>query len=500
MQLPKPAADFDITIIGGGPTGLFSALLAREQGLSVCILEQREGPLPIGRADALNARTQQVYEVADVLKYLRPKGLKCNTSSVFKDGKFVSHNNTWWVSLENSQYKEFLMIGQPEIEKALLKRLDVGVRYGVTAESITESAEGVEVRVVGDKGVIRSRYLVAADGAHSACRKQLGIGFAGDMPNMCWAVLDTFLETDFPVCDEIVSFEVDGQSRVSWIPRERGMARFYVLLEGEVTQEKTQQSISQHMAPYKVVFKETEWFSTYNVQERVAEAFVSRGHGRVILAGDAAHVHAVNGGQGLNTGAADAFALAWRLKLAISGFNTQVLQIYDAERRATAKGVVDVAAKLVRTTLKTAEEYVALIGKNAANITGMGITYAPSSAAVVASSVGAFVAGARTPDFVFAKAKVVEIRFYELLRYGNFVVLNPQGLALDLPQSLDAHVDVWEVSKRDTLFEVKTAAGAILTTSFDLGQDLTSAIVIRPDLYTGYVGTDVLGYFKGFVL
>jgi phenol 2-monooxygenase (NADPH) len=107
------------------------------------------------------------------------------------------------------------------------------------------------------------------------------------------------------------------------------------------------------------------------VQERVAQTFISRDHGRVVLAGDSAHVHSVNGGQGLNTGISDAFALAWRLNMGCKTANPAFLNSYDEERRTVAQGVVDVAGKLVRSTLRTAEEYVKIVERSAANITGV---------------------------------------------------------------------------------------------------------------------------------
>jgi phenol 2-monooxygenase len=169
------------------------------------------------------------------------------------------------------------------------------------------------------------------------------------------------------------------------------MSRFYVLLDGEVTQPKAEASIRMHMAPHKVEFVKTEWFSSFEstyslplilslfiitncspVKERVASSFISKsGDGRVLLAGDAAHVHAVNGGQGLNTGIADAFALIWRLAFAIkNNASHELLRTYDIERREVAARVIEVAAKLVRSTVKTALEYVDIIEKNAGYITG----------------------------------------------------------------------------------------------------------------------------------
>lgn len=109
------------------------------------------------------------------------------------------------------------MIGQSDVEKALVKNLDIDVIYNTEVESVSESTTGASV-TIKDK-TFNTKYVIAADGGQSPVRKALGIEFIGDKPNMCWAVLDTFIKTDFPVCDEIISFEENGQSRVSWIPR-----------------------------------------------------------------------------------------------------------------------------------------------------------------------------------------------------------------------------------------------------------------------------------------
>lgn len=113
------------------------------------------------------------------------------------------------------------------------------------------------------------------------------------------------------------------------------------------------------------------------VKERIASTFVSnQGAGRIILAGDAAHVHSVNGGQGLNTGVADAFSLSWRVAAAANNEGlsrdtaTKLIRSYDTERRAVAQEVIDVAAALVRDTAHTAKQYVSTIEKNAGYITG----------------------------------------------------------------------------------------------------------------------------------
>lgn len=422
------------------------------------------------------------------------------------------------------------MIGQSEVEKAFVKTLDIDVKYSSEVSSINETPELAEITVGGQR--VFSRYIIAADGGQSPIRKQLGIGFEGNKPNMCWAVLDTFIKTDFPVCNEIISFEENGQSRVSWIPRyvillifvgnqtvlignrERGMARFYILLEGEVTQERSEESVRRHMAPYTVDFLRTEWFSTYNglwhlihsearshntVQERVATSFTSP-LSKIFLAGDAGHIHAVNGGQGLNTGIADAFAIVWRVAIAVAldscGSPSQrLLASYDIERRITAQTVVDTAGKLVRSTLRTAQEYVALIEKNAAQITGMGIVYAPNNITVVEGAFGDFIAGGRFPDISFVKSHSINLRLYELVEYGAFVVFT-NGVSFDTPDWAANQVETWKCESTPEGYTVITAARARLTTDFVFPEE--AAVIMRPDLYVGYIGKDPESYFRGY--
>lgn len=155
------------------------------------------------------------------------------------------------------------MIGQPVVEKMLSDRLGDRVHYGEQVVAVTEDEESVQV--VTDTGrTVRSKYALGADGARSFVRKAIGATFTGTKPEMLWAVLDTFIDTDFPLCPEIITFQLNGQSRVSWIPRERGLCRFYVLLDGEVTQARAEESIQQHLAPHRIEFTKTEWYSTFD--------------------------------------------------------------------------------------------------------------------------------------------------------------------------------------------------------------------------------------------
>ncbi|KZL69900.1 FAD monooxygenase [Colletotrichum tofieldiae] len=466
--------------------------------------DSKQGPLELGRADALNARTQQYLEVVGILDDLIPQGITCNTSSTFADGDFKSRQSHWWTSLEHCFRKNFLMIGQPVVEKVLAERLESHIGYGETVSTISEDEDGVTTTT--NKGrVIRSKYAVGADGARSTVRNTLGISFTGTKPEMIWAVLDTFIDTTFPVCSEIITFQLNGQSRISWIPRERGMARFYVLLDGEITQEKAEKSIREHMAPHRVDFKKTEWFSTFDVKERIAGTFVSQnGGGRIVLAGDAAHVHSVNGGQGLNTGIADSFALSWRLASILtndrlgSDAADKLIRSYDIERRTVAQGVIDVAAALVRDTIKSAKEYVSTIEKNAGYITGMGVSYDGTGSPLIhESSRGIWTAGRRCPDVLLTPASASEPRrLYELVagKYGKHLVLrigrpsNGAALSGDLEELARLfNVVPHQAESRRAGVDGSPAAEAQFTADWAADDD-DFTVVVRPDMYIGYVG------------
>ncbi|TLD33282.1 hypothetical protein PspLS_01534 [Pyricularia sp. CBS 133598] len=489
----------DLAIVGGGPTGLLSALLASRLGLTVSVIDAKSGPLELGRADALNARTQQYLEIVGILDELLPEGLKCNTSSTFAEGQFKSRQSHWWTGLQHCLHRNFLMIGQPVIEAVLLARLGAPlVHYSESATTVAEDDAGVTIQTSAGR-TIRARYAVAADGARSTVRAALGIPFSGTKPEMLWAVLDTFIDTDFPVCSEIVTFELRGQSRVAWIPRERGMARFYVLLDGgEVTQERAEASIREHLTPHRVEFVRTEWFSTFDVKERIAETFISKnGAGRIILAGDAAHVHSVNGGQGLNTGIADAFSLAWRLALVVDNDRSanlthdaaaRLVGSYDTERRKTAEGVIDVAARLVRNTIGSAKEYVSTIERNAGYITGMGVMYDGMKSALVTEGdqMGIWKAGRRCPDVLLSRPGEQETRLYSHVSYGKHLILGIGGI--------DTGSEFADFSTRFSLFSGAEAwqNSSVPETNSFVGEGINEndrfVVVVRPDMYIGFVG------------
>ncbi|RJQ76018.1 FAD-binding protein [Pseudonocardiaceae bacterium YIM PH 21723] len=403
----------DVLVVGAGPVGLMCAYLGQLLGLSVVIVDRSAEPLQAGRADALNARSLQLLEIVDLFAELYPHGRTCDTSSVWADGGFVSRQSAWWESLEGCFHRHFLMIGQSFVERVLDDR--VTVRRNTTVDGVAITERGC-VSTLSTGEVVESRFVIGADGSRSFVRDAFGIPFEITRPELTWAVLDAVIETDFPKVPEIIVFQADT-SDVAWIPREGYIDRFYVRMDREeFTLDEVLTRVNRAVRPHAVTIREVDWFSRFSVKESVAERFSLQD--KVFLVGDACHIHSVNGGQGLNTGLADAFNLMWKLAW------PDLLSTYEAERKPVALSVVETSGALVRSTKYSetgthAEDYVRIVERRAGNITGMGIRYGEEG-----------LVGTRLHDFA-----VGETRMYSLLdyRYCTLLVGTDEDPGLDLP-------------------------------------------------------------------
>jgi 2-polyprenyl-6-methoxyphenol hydroxylase-like FAD-dependent oxidoreductase len=455
----------NILIVGAGPVGLMCAYLAQLCGLRTVIVDKSDGPLKVGRADALNARTLQLLELCDLFDELYPLGKICNTSSVWAEGKFVSRQSTWWDELEGCFHKHFLMLGQAYVEKLLdekLAKIGAAVKRSTSIENIALNKDGC-LTMLSNGEKIQSSYVIGADGSQSYVRNHFNIPFNIIRPQIVWAVIDGILDTDFPKAPEIIVFQAET-SDVAWIPREGDIDRFYVRMDTkDFTLEEAIAKINHAMQPHRLSFKKIIWFSQFSVKESVAEKFFV--HDRIFLAGDACHIHSVNGGQGLNTGLADAFNLMWKLNMVINfGVPADLLQSYENERKPIAQSVIDTSGALVRTTKYSqngthAQDYVNLVKKHAGNITGMGIRYGDQS-----------VRGSRLYDLeVFNES--AKTRLYSLLDYSKFTLLIFGEINVNL--NLPKFVNIIQINsnKNQTKFWTNNS------------QYLNQAIVVRPDSY-----------------
>lgn len=458
-------AAVDIVISGAGPVGLMCAYLGKFCGMRIIIVDQSEGPLEVGRADALNARTLQLLETVDLFDELYPLGKPCNTSSVWADGKFISHQSSWWEALEGCLHKHFLMLGQAYLEKLLdkkLKEIETPVKRSTRVDHI-ELNEGGCITTLSTGEKIQSSYLIGADGARSFVRNHFKIPFEITRPQIIWAVIDGIINTDFQKVPEIIVFQAET-SDVAWIPREGEIDRFYIRMDTkDFTLEESIDKINHAIRPHTLCFKKIIWFSQFSVKESVAEKFFV--HDCIFLAGDSCHIHSVNGGQGLNTGLADAFNLMWKLNRAINfKASKHLLYTYESERKPIAQSVIETSGKLVRSTKYSqsgthAQDYIKIVERHSGNITGMGIRY---------GAVG--LPGSRLFDFEVYDG-IVETRLYALLDYTKFTLLifGDCNFNLNLPE----FVNVIQIYPNECQANYWTKSSPYLN----------QGILVRPDSY-----------------
>ncbi|MCM2578443.1 FAD-dependent monooxygenase [Streptomyces meridianus] len=340
-----------VVIAGAGPTGLALACGLAASGVRVRLLEKREEPALTSRALGLQPRGAEVLDRLGALADLPDRSVPV--------ARVVTHvNGTPVADLPVGRptplvTRPGLLISQAEIEASLrhrLRELGCEVEWGKEIHAVAQDASGVSVSCSGEK--IRSSWLIGCDGAHSRVRKAAGIGFPG-VP-----VAEDFLLADvrapLPLPRDAVSVWLRADSMLGAFPlpgdgiwRLMAPARAESVSPGSggVPDELTRQ-LRDRTGLKPPVAEEVLWSSRFRIHRRLASTYRS---GRVLLAGDAAHIHSPFGGQGMNTGLGDAENLAWKLALVAHGAAPgTLLDTYEAERRPVAREVLASTSSLTR--------------------------------------------------------------------------------------------------------------------------------------------------------
>lgn len=337
--------DTDVLVIGAGPTGLALAASLVARGVTTTVVDQQAAGTNTSRAAVVNARTLEVLEDLDVSRRLVKEGVEAPRFTIRDRGRTLIPIDFSGLPTE---YPYSLMVPQSTTERLLLERLEElggSVQRPRSVTAIDQDPDGVTA-TFEDGDVIRARYVVGADGIRSIARQQAGIDFEGSVYDESFVLADVKLTGDAPHDQVILYWATAGLTVVAPLPD--GTYRIVAPVADAPeapSAEFVQQILDTRVGADRLEVTAVIWGSRFRVHHRVADTFRAD---RLLLAGDAAHVHSPAGGQGMNLGIQDAVALAHALAAVLDGAPDSLLDEYSDTRRPIAKDVVAMTDRLTR--------------------------------------------------------------------------------------------------------------------------------------------------------
>lgn len=341
--------EVDVVVVGAGPTGLTAAGDLARAGRSVTVLERWPSVNPASRAFATMARTLEILDARGLAGSLLADAYRAPGVTIFGGARIdLTH-------LE-SPYRFVMVTPQTKVDAALRSYAvsqGADIRRGVEVTGLDQDADGVTVTTDGEERW-RAQYVVGSDGAHSTVRTLVGADFPGR------TILSSIVLADVKLsrapADEGLKVGSTRNTFAFLAPYSRRDAegswyramvwdRKHQVPDTESVTDDEIVRILAHAMNVDLGVLEVAWKSRFHCDERQVRRYR---HGRVFLAGDAAHVHSPMGGQGMNTGIQDAVNLAWKIDAVLGGADDAVLDTYHDERHPIAKRVLFQSGLLAR--------------------------------------------------------------------------------------------------------------------------------------------------------
>ena len=338
----------DVVVAGAGPTGLALACGLRAAGIDVRVVDGAPAPATTSRALGLQSRGVEVLTRLGAAGGLAERGFPVREIAVTVDGRPLARLRIGAPTRLGGPAG--LLLSQADIEGALRKRftaLGGRVEWDKRVTSVAQHDSNVTISLQ-DGTSVEAGWLVGADGAHSTVRKAAGIGFPGVPLVERFLIADVRAEVDRP--RNAVSVWLRAGNMLAAFPLP-GDHLWRLMAPADHVDVDEPEEIAEHLgsrlnAEAGGLIRTTEWISSFRIQRRLADTYRL---GRVLLAGDAAHIHSPFGGQGMNTGIGDAENLAWKLALVVAGSaDAALLDTYAAERRPIAEEVLSTTTGLTR--------------------------------------------------------------------------------------------------------------------------------------------------------
>ncbi|KAK7523698.1 FAD binding domain-containing protein [Phyllosticta citriasiana] len=460
-----PESTCDVLIIGAGPAGLMTAAWMARSGIKTRIVDKRGTKIFTGQADGLQCRSLEIFdsfgfadrawkEANHMLEICMwnpgadgqirrsdrvpdtPPSISRFTECVLQQGRierfFLDHMKEHSdIEVERGVLPMSLDVDEAQVEDEDAYPITVKLRHLTDEEAMPKqvklTSEGVtngdglyrsnlspddtddlirkNREMGGTEEVLKAKYVVGCDGAHSWTRRQLGFEMQGEATDFIWGVLDIIPITDFPDIRQRCIIHSADQGTLMVIPRERGLVRLYIQLKeivpdaasgradrSKITPDIIFKAAQKILSPYQLRYNYCDWWTAYQIGQRVSPSFSL--HNRIFLAGDAVHTHSPKAGQGMNVSMADGYNLGWKLALTVqklSATRTSLLSTYSPERRAIANQLIAFDHQFSRLfTGRPARDIAdkegvsmadlrAAFDQNALFTSGLSVTYEPSA-------------------------------------------------------------------------------------------------------------------------
>jgi 2-polyprenyl-6-methoxyphenol hydroxylase-like FAD-dependent oxidoreductase len=496
-----------VLVIGAGPTGLVLAAQLLARGIRTRIIDKGAGPVPQSRALGVHARTLEVLDVMGLADAFIERGHRVRRYRVHARQRSIFVLD---MARNGSPYGFTLHLPQHETETLLRARVqELGgiIEQGVELTRFIEDGNAVYATLrdlAGHESEARSGYLVGCDGAHSRVRHKLGLAFEGQPYPQDFLLADVALDGAGREDEIQMFFRPDGLPLIC-LPMPAHRWRVVMPNAGDrggqrPSLEEIQDLVDQR-APRRLVVSDPVWLASFRCHLRSTPTYR---RGRILLAGDAVHIHSPAGGQGMNTGIMDAHNLAWKLALvADSHASERLLDTYEQERRPAAGSVLGLSDSIIRWStmshpvkralrdafIPAITSLPAVQERAAGRLSQISVAYPSSPLSQPDRARRGPRPGERVPDLEVL-AEYGETRLYEVLSRGRHVLLASAVDALTALKSsgLDEYSEFLEVVTGD----IGAARRKEKPGTFAL---------VRPDGFLAARGTrndsgDVIGYLR----
>ncbi|MEV7808369.1 FAD-dependent oxidoreductase [Microbispora sp. NPDC088329] len=473
--------DVEVIICGSGAAGETLAIELARRGVSFLLIDKAPHPFAGSRGKGIQPRTQEVFEDLGVIDKIVASGGEYPPQRVYTGDGPVDTTMRMAGPTPDEPYRMALLVPQFLTERRLRERLaELGhaPHYDHELVGFAQDEDRVSARILTPDGArtVRARYLVGADGGSSFVRKSLGVPFDGVTLGVRAVVADVIAEG--------VSFDAwhrwgQGSDQIMLCPLYgTEMFQLQAPVPFDVDVDLSARGLTalarERTGRDDVLIHSVSWASAYEMNARLAGTYQV---GRVLLTGDAAHVHPPTGGQGLNTSVQDAYNLGWKLAAVLNGAPERLLTSYERERRPIAEAVLGLSKRL----LEAAKSGDTSRNRDVSQL-DLGYPDSPLALADPQRTTGVL-AGHRAPDAPVTGAGGVPTRLFSLFRGTHWTLIGYDVPAGDAPAARRG-VRVHTIGERG---DIADTGGHVRD-----GYGLVSGqwVLVRPDGYVAAVTAD----------